>query len=44
MEMTYLVVELAIFQEARAHGKIRTMKIDESLHPANILTGHLQGR
>ena len=43
-EMKYLAARLAIVQEARAHGKIRTMKIDECLHPAGILTKPLAGR
>ena len=43
-EMKYLAARLAIVQEARAHGKIRTMKIDECLHPAGILTQPLAGR
>ena len=43
-EMKYLAAKLAIAQQARAHGKIRTMKIDESTHPAEILTKPLQGR
>ena len=43
-EMKYLAAKLAIVQQARAHRKIRTMKIDESTHPADILTKPLQGR
>ena len=43
-EMKYLAAKLAIVQQARAHGKIRTIKIDESVHPADILTKPLQGR
>ena len=43
-EMKYLAVKLAIVQQARAHGKRRTMKIDEGLHPASILTKPLQGK
>ena len=42
--MKYLAAKLAVIQQARAHGKIRTMKIDESLHPTAILTKPLQGR
>ena len=33
-EMKYLVAKLAIVQQARAHGKIRTMKIDEGIRLA----------
>ena len=43
-EMKYLAAKLAIVQKARAHGKIRTMKIDESIHPADVLTKPLLGR
>ena len=43
-EMKYLAAKLAIVQHARAHGKIQTMKIDESPHPADIPTKPLQGR
>ena len=43
-EMKYPAAKLAIVQQARAHGKIQTMKIDESMHPAGILTKPLQGR
>jgi len=43
-EMKYLAAKLAIVQQARNHGKIRTFKIDENIHPADILTKPLQGR
>ena len=33
-EMKYLAAKLAIVQQARALGKIQTMKIDGSPHPA----------
>ena len=42
--MKYLAAKLAIVQQARNHGKIRTFKIDENIHPADILTKPLQGR
>mmetsp|Transcript_21101 Transcript_21101/g.47604 ORF Transcript_21101/g.47604 Transcript_21101/m.47604 type:complete len:120 (+) Transcript_21101:374-733(+) len=42
--MKYLAAGLAIFHEARAHGKIRTAKVDEGLHPIDIPTKPLEGR
>ena len=42
--MKDLAAKLAIVQQARAHGKIRTTKIDEAIHPADIRTKPLQGR
>ena len=42
--MKYLAAKLAIVQQARAHGKIRTIKIGATIHPADILTKPLQGR
>ena len=43
-EMKYLAAKLAVVQEARSRGKTKTRKIDESFHPADILTKPLQGR
>ena len=43
-KMRYLAAKLAVVQQARAHGKFRTIKIDESLHPADIPTKPLQER
>ena len=42
--MKYLAAKLAIDQQERVLGKIQTIKIDGSLHPAGILTKPLQGR
>ena len=42
-KMKYPTAKHSIAQEARAHGMIQTMKIDESLHPAEIFTKPLQG-
>ena len=42
--MKYLAAKLAVVWQARAHGKIRTMKIGGILSPAGILTKPLQGR
>ena len=43
-KMKSLAAKLALVQEARAHGKIRTIKIDKGLHPADFLTKPLQAR
>ena len=40
--MKYLATKLAVVQEVRSQGKIKTKKIDESCHPAGILTKPLQ--
>ena len=37
-KMKFLAAKLAIVQQARAHGRIRTMKIDLSPRPSDILT------
>ena len=42
-EMKYLAAMLAIVQQARAHGKIRTIKTKESIRPSGIVTKPLQG-
>ena len=42
--MKYLAATLAIVEQARARGMIRTVKIDEILHPADIPTKPLQRR
>ena len=36
--------KLAIVQEARTQGKIKTEKIDKNCHPPGILTRPLQGK
>ena len=41
-EIKYLAAKLAIMQEARSRGKVKTEKSDESSHPAEILTKPLQ--
>ena len=43
-EMKYLAAELAVVQEARTRGKVKTEKIDESSHPPIILAKSLQGK
>ena len=43
-EMKYLAAKLAIVQQARAHGKIQTMMIDEGTRLAYFLAKPLQGR
>lgn len=43
-EIKYLAAKFAIVQQARAHRKTQTMKTDEGLHPAGILTKPVQGR
>ena len=43
-EMKYLAAKLAVAQEARSQGDIKTEKIDESFHPPDILTKLLQGK
>ena len=40
-EMKNLAAKLVIVQQARAYGKIRTIKIDGSLSPAEILANSL---
>ena len=42
--MKYLATKLAVVQGARAQCKIKTEKIDEGCHPADILTKPLQGK
>ena len=43
-EMKYLAAKMAVVQEARAQGKIKTETIDEGSHPADVLTKPLQER
>ena len=41
-EVKYLAAKLVIAQEARSQGKIKTGKVDEGSHPAEIMTKPLQ--
>ena len=41
--MKYLAAELAVVQEARSRGLIKTGKTNESCFPADILSKNLQG-
>ena len=43
-DMKYLAAKLAIVQAARAEGKTKTEQVDQSCHPADILTKPLQGK
>ena len=43
-EMKYLAAKMAVVQEARAQGKIKTEKIEKSCLPADVLTRTLQGK
>ena len=42
--MKYTAAKLAVVQGFRSEGKIKTEKIDEGCHPADILTKPLQGK